>query len=149
MASFGVAAHAFYGGFGEVFATRILYPYRRPRSASGTSTPELWVGLGTAATPTHALPSAPWSSRTAWPISRSEGRDGFTNGIECLHPRLKRIFASVLTRWVCAVQAGGGIVYDSDPIAEYEETMNKMRANDKALREAEKYFSDLLIQANN
>jgi anthranilate synthase component 1 len=43
-------------------------------------------------------------------------------------------------------QAGGGIVYDSDPTAEYEETMNKMRANDKALREAEKYFSDLITQ---
>ncbi len=26
------------------------------------------------------------------------------------------------------VQAGAGIVYDSDPVAEYEETLNKARA---------------------
>ncbi len=34
------------------------------------------------------------------------------------------------------VQAGGGIVYDSDPDAEWEETMNKGRALFRAVAQA-------------
>lgn len=39
------------------------------------------------------------------------------------------------------LQAGGGIVYDSDPTEEYEETMNKMRANRRCLDDAEHYWA--------
>lgn len=38
---------------------------------------------------------------------------------------------------VAYLQAGGGIVYDSDPYDEYIETMNKMGANNTCIREAE------------
>lgn len=39
------------------------------------------------------------------------------------------------------LQAGGGIVYDSDPHEEYVETMNKMRANRICLEEAEELWA--------
>lgn len=39
------------------------------------------------------------------------------------------------------LQAGGGIVYDSDPTDEYQETVNKMNANIRTLKDAEKYYS--------
>lgn len=38
------------------------------------------------------------------------------------------------------LQAGGGIVYDSDPYDEYIETMNKMKANNNTIVEAEKLY---------
>jgi len=34
------------------------------------------------------------------------------------------------------IQAGGGVVYDSDPEAEFQETLNKSRAIKKAAEEA-------------
>jgi anthranilate synthase component 1 len=36
-----------------------------------------------------------------------------------------------------SVQAGGGLVYDSDPEAEYQETLNKARAVFTAVAQAE------------
>ncbi len=39
------------------------------------------------------------------------------------------------------VQAGGGVVYDSDPEAEYQETMNKSRALTRAAEEAVRFAS--------
>eukprot|EP00471_Norrisiella_sphaerica_P010067 CAMPEP_0184494656 /NCGR_PEP_ID=MMETSP0113_2-20130426/29285_1 /TAXON_ID=91329 /ORGANISM="Norrisiella sphaerica, Strain BC52" /LENGTH=525 /DNA_ID=CAMNT_0026880507 /DNA_START=1 /DNA_END=1578 /DNA_ORIENTATION=+ len=39
---------------------------------------------------------------------------------------------------VAHLQAGGGIVFDSEPTPEYEETMNKMRALGKAIQQAER-----------
>ncbi|KAG0674392.1 anthranilate synthase component 1 [Pichia californica] len=41
---------------------------------------------------------------------------------------------------VAYLQAGGGIVYDSDPYDEYIETMNKMKANNNTIVEAEKMY---------
>lgn len=41
---------------------------------------------------------------------------------------------------VAYLQAGGGIVFDSDEHDEYEETMNKMRANNNTIVEAEKIW---------
>lgn len=38
------------------------------------------------------------------------------------------------------LQAGGGIVYDSDPTEEFEETMNKARAGIAAIKRAEQQF---------
>eukprot|EP01134_Creolimax_fragrantissima_P000749 CFRG0749T1 len=38
---------------------------------------------------------------------------------------------------IAYLQAGGGIVHDSDPTAEYEETVHKMNGNDDALKRAE------------
>ncbi|MFC2068902.1 anthranilate synthase component I [Chloroflexota bacterium] len=43
----------------------------------------------------------------------------------------------VMTKGVAYVQAGGGIVYDSIPENEYEESMNKARALIKAINQAE------------
>ncbi|HMP01177.1 MAG TPA: chorismate-binding protein, partial [Gemmatales bacterium] len=43
----------------------------------------------------------------------------------------------VLRERVVDLQAGAGIVYDSDPAAEYEETLNKARALVRALEIAE------------
>jgi anthranilate synthase component 1 len=43
----------------------------------------------------------------------------------------------VLSRGIAHVQAGGGIVYDSVPEREYEESMNKARALLKAISQAE------------
>jgi anthranilate synthase component 1 len=37
---------------------------------------------------------------------------------------------------VLYIQAGGGVVYDSDPDAEYEETVNKSRALRRAAEDA-------------
>ena len=43
----------------------------------------------------------------------------------------------VVQQGTAYVQAGGGVVYDSDPTAEYEETVNKARALIKAIEIAE------------
>jgi anthranilate synthase component 1 len=43
----------------------------------------------------------------------------------------------VVTKGVAYTQAGCGIVYDSVPEREYEESMNKARALLKAIRQAE------------
>ena len=43
----------------------------------------------------------------------------------------------VLKKNIAYVQAGGGIVYDSIPEHEYEETMNKARALLRAISQAE------------
>ena len=43
----------------------------------------------------------------------------------------------VMTNGVAYTQAGGGIVYDSVPAREYEETMNKALAQLKAINQAE------------
>lgn len=40
------------------------------------------------------------------------------------------------------LQAGGGIVYDSDPHDEYIETVNKMKANSQTLREVERLLKE-------
>ncbi|EEB07419.1 anthranilate synthase component I [Schizosaccharomyces japonicus yFS275] len=40
------------------------------------------------------------------------------------------------------LQAGGGIVYDSDEQAEYIETINKLKSNVTAIEEAEQYYAD-------
>jgi anthranilate synthase component 1 len=42
--------------------------------------------------------------------------------------------------WLVHIQAGGGIVYDSDPDAEHQETLNKAAALAKAIDLAEKAF---------
>ena len=44
---------------------------------------------------------------------------------------------------VAYLQAGGGIVFDSDPFEEWEETMNKLNANIVCIREAEERYSTL------
>ncbi len=44
----------------------------------------------------------------------------------------------VMTKGIAYVQAGGGIVYDSVPEREYEESMNKARALLKAISQAER-----------
>ena len=44
----------------------------------------------------------------------------------------------VMTEGIAYVQAGGGIVYDSVPEREYEESMNKARALLKAISQAER-----------
>jgi anthranilate synthase component 1 len=43
----------------------------------------------------------------------------------------------VMTKGIAYVQAGSGIVYDSVPEREYEESMNKARALLKAIKQAE------------
>ena len=43
---------------------------------------------------------------------------------------------------IAYLQAGGGIVFDSDEYDEYIETMNKMRANNNTIVEAEKIWAD-------
>jgi anthranilate synthase component 1 len=43
----------------------------------------------------------------------------------------------VLKDGVAYIQAGGGIVYDSDPEMEYEETLQKARALLRAIAQAE------------
>jgi anthranilate synthase component 1 len=43
----------------------------------------------------------------------------------------------VMTKGIAYTQAGGGIVYDSVPEREYEETMNKAQALLKAISQAE------------
>jgi len=43
----------------------------------------------------------------------------------------------VMTKGIAYTQAGGGIVYDSVPEREYEETMNKAKALLRAIRQAE------------
>ncbi|KAH3676222.1 hypothetical protein WICPIJ_009182 [Wickerhamomyces pijperi] len=47
---------------------------------------------------------------------------------------------------VAYLQAGGGIVFDSDPFDEYIETMNKMKANNNTIVEAEQLWIEKLKQ---
>jgi anthranilate synthase component 1 len=49
---------------------------------------------------------------------------------------------AVVKDGVMYVQAGGGVVADSDPEAEYQETVNKARALVRAAEEAVKFASD-------
>jgi anthranilate synthase component I len=48
----------------------------------------------------------------------------------------------VMTDGTVYTQAGGGIVYDSVPEKEYQETLNKARASLKAIEQAEKQLSE-------
>ena len=48
---------------------------------------------------------------------------------------------------VAYLQAGGGIVFDSDEYDEYMETMNKMRANNNTIVEAEKIWTEKVGKA--
>jgi anthranilate synthase component 1 len=48
---------------------------------------------------------------------------------------------AVLKDGVMHVQAGGGVVADSDPEAEYQETVNKSRALIRAAEEAVRFAS--------
>ncbi|TGZ83144.1 anthranilate synthase component [Ascodesmis nigricans] len=48
---------------------------------------------------------------------------------------------------VAYLQAGGGIVFDSDPYDEWMETMNKLGANMHCITSAEERFSDLADEA--
>ncbi|EIF49366.1 anthranilate synthase component i [Brettanomyces bruxellensis AWRI1499] len=50
---------------------------------------------------------------------------------------------------VAYLQAGGGIVYDSDPHDEYIETMNKMMANNSTIVEAENIWTRRLKNNSN
>ena len=43
---------------------------------------------------------------------------------------------------IAYLQAGGGIVYDSNEYDEYVETLNKMKANNNTIVEAEKIWAD-------
>lgn len=43
---------------------------------------------------------------------------------------------------IAYLQAGGGIVYDSDPYEEFMETINKLGANTKTIEQAEKKHSE-------
>ncbi|MBI2829817.1 MAG: anthranilate synthase component I [Chloroflexi bacterium] len=52
----------------------------------------------------------------------------------------------VLTKGIAYTQAGGGIVYDSVPEREYEETMNKARALLNAISQAES--SDMILRGS-
>nr|GAT43973.1 predicted protein [Mycena chlorophos] len=49
----------------------------------------------------------------------------------------------VFKEGVAYLQAGGGIVYDSQEEAEYVETLNKLQGNVRALEAAEKYWSEV------
>jgi anthranilate synthase component 1 len=44
----------------------------------------------------------------------------------------------VIRKGVAYIQAGGGVVADSDPSAEYQETVNKAKAMMRAVEMAEK-----------
>lgn len=48
----------------------------------------------------------------------------------------------VFKEGIAYLQAGGGIVYDSDEYDEYIETMNKMMANHNTVVQAEKYWAE-------
>jgi len=50
----------------------------------------------------------------------------------------------VVTKGVAYTQAGGGVVYDSVPEREYEETMNKARALLSAITQAERSNSPVV-----
>ena len=47
------------------------------------------------------------------------------------------------------LQAGGGIVYDSVPEDEYEETLNKLRSNVTAIEKAEQFYHNITHQSKN
>lgn len=48
---------------------------------------------------------------------------------------------------IAYLQAGGGIVYDSDEYDEYVETMNKMMANHSTIVQAEELWADIVGSA--
>lgn len=48
---------------------------------------------------------------------------------------------------VAYLQAGAGIVHDSDPTSEYQETVSKLNSNLTAIATAERYQADLLARA--
>ena len=47
---------------------------------------------------------------------------------------------------IAYLQAGGGIVFDSDEYDEYVETMNKMKANNQTIIDAEKVWIEKVGQ---
>jgi len=50
----------------------------------------------------------------------------------------KEIRTLVITGGIAYIQAGGGVVADSEPAAEYQETVNKAKAMMRAVEMAEK-----------
>ncbi len=67
------------------------------------------------------------------PYGAAVGYFGFQGNMDTAIP----IRTIVMKDGVAYVQAGGGIVYDSDPEAEYQETMNKAAAPLRAIEQAE------------
>ena len=69
------------------------------------------------------------------PYGGAGGYFGFQGNMDVAIP----IRTIVLRKGVAYVQAGGGIVYDSVPEAEYQETVNKAAAPLRAVQQAEEY----------
>ncbi len=67
------------------------------------------------------------------PYGAAVGYFGFQGNMDTAIP----IRTIVMKDGVAYVQAGGGIVYDSDPEAEYEETVSKAMAPLRAVQVAE------------
>jgi anthranilate synthase component 1 len=69
------------------------------------------------------------------PYGGAVGYFGFQGNMDVAIP----IRTIVLRKGVAYVQSGGGIVYDSVPAAEYQETVNKAAAPLRAVEQAEEY----------
>ena len=67
------------------------------------------------------------------PYGAAVGYFGFQGNMDTAIP----IRTIVLKNGIAYAQAGGGIVYDSDPEAEYQETVNKLMAPLRAIQQAE------------
>jgi anthranilate synthase component 1 len=68
------------------------------------------------------------------PYAGSVGYFGFSGNMDtCITIR-----TLVIKKGVAYIQAGGGVVADSDPAAEYQETVNKAKAMMRAVEMAEK-----------
>lgn len=46
-----------------------------------------------------------------------------------------------INQWLITYQTGGGIVFDSEPQAEYQETINKLAASTQCIKDAETYHA--------
>ncbi|POS86861.1 hypothetical protein EPUL_000670 [Erysiphe pulchra] len=66
--------------------------------------------------------------------------DAYANEIEGEMNTCIALRTMLVKDGVVYLQAGGGIVYDSDPTEEFEETMNKARASITAIKKAEQLY---------
>ena len=68
------------------------------------------------------------------PYGGAVGYFGFQGNMDVAIP----IRTIVMIDGVAYVQSGGGVVYDSDPTTEYQETVNKAAAPMRAIEQAER-----------
>jgi anthranilate synthase component 1 len=86
--------------------------------------------------------AAGWFAFDAIGVDNSDGGNGSVVLVEGQMDTCIAIRTMLVKDEVAYLQAGGGIVFDSEKTEEWMETMNKLAANLRCIELAEKYYGD-------